>query len=83
MNISKVDPILAVVSSILFNLFSVLEVTVLSPSKPLITEIVETLSKPDEETTPALLVVLQLETTVDEENEREFFICGIDREILH
>ena len=83
MNISKVDPILAVVSSILFNLFSVLEVTVLSPSKPLITEIVETLSKPDEETTPALLVVLQLETTVDEENGREFFICGIDREILH
>lgn len=67
MNVSQIDPSLAVAFSILFNLSSVpvLAITALSQSKPLITEMGGTLTIPNEEATSTLLVMLPLETVVE------------------
>ena len=75
-NLSKVDPSLAMASSILFNLSfgSVVGITALSPSKLLDTEMVGVLTVTDTEDTSNELVVLLSETLETEETEGEFFI---------
>ena len=85
MNLSQIDPSLAVAFSILFNLSSVpvLAITALSQSKPLTTEMGGTLTIPNEEATSTILVVLPLETVVDKESEVELFIGRNETYILH
>ena len=83
-NLSKVDPSLAMASSILFSLpsDSAAGTTALSPSKLLDTEMVGVLTVTDAEDTSTVLVVLLPETLEAEETEGEFFIGGNDRDII-
>ena len=83
-NLSKLDPSLAMTSSILFSLScdSVVGITALSPCKLLNTEIVGVLTATDAEDTSTVLVVLLPETLEAEETEQEFFIGGNDRDII-
>ena len=83
-NLFKVYPSLAMISSILFSLSSgsIVGITALSPSKLLDTEMVGVLTVTDSEDTSTVLVVLLPETLEAEETEEEFFIGGNDRDII-
>ena len=83
-NLSKVEPSLAMASSILFNLSSdsVVGITALSPSKLLGTKTVGVLTVTDKEDTSNVLVVLLSESLEAEVTEREFFKGGNDRDII-
>ena len=83
-NLSKVEPSLAMASSILFNLSSdyVVGITALSPSKLLDTKMVGVLTVTDTEDTSTVLVVLLSELLEAEVTEREFFKGGNDKDII-
>ena len=74
-NLSKVDPSLAMASSTLFSLSSnsVVRITTLSPSELLDTEMVGVLTVTDAEDTSPVLVVLLSERLEAEKTEGEFF----------
>ena len=77
-NLSKVEPSLAMASSILFNLSSdsVVGITALSPSKLLDTKMVGVLTVTDAEDASTVLVVLLSESLEAEVTEGEFFKGG-------
>ena len=83
-NLSKVEPSLAMASSILFKLSSdsVVGITALSPSKLLDTKMVGVLTVTDAEDASTVLVVLLSESLVAEVTEGEFFKGGNDRDII-
>ena len=83
-NLSKVEPSLAMASSILFNLSSdsVVGITALSPSKLLDTKMVGVLTVTDAEDASTVLVVLLSESLEAEVTEGEFFKGGNDRDII-
>ena len=83
-NLSKVDPSLAMASSILLSLpsDSVLGITALAPFKLLDMEIVGELTVTDAQDTSTVLVVLLPETLKAKETEGEFFKSGNDRDII-
>ena len=68
MNLSKADPM---VSSILFNMLSVLEIIVCAQLKPLVTEVAGKLSILDNKATYLLLILLQLKTLFGNENGKD------------
>ena len=83
-NLSKVEPSLAMASSILFNLSSdsVVGITALSPSKLLDTKMVGVLTVTDAEDASTVLVVLLSESLEAEVTEGEFSKGGNDRDII-